>query len=269
VTAGVVNQWWHTPNKEGTVGRISFNTVFYSMGSICFGSLFVGPVRLIRQVAVVFRPTSDEASLLILHECLNCVQTCITTLVDALARHFNPWAFTYIGLYNYSFISAGARAWDLFERRGWTMIVSDDLVPNVLLMTSLVIGGITGCFAFLMERLDGLHILSLDEPAAVAFWVGLANGVVLTSVLFGLVSSSVNAVLVCFAVSPVDFDLNHSELSDEMREAWREVWPGALDVVDLRMALSVVQHGHREDVSALLGPGPPPLVPLPPLPTGL
>jgi len=150
------------------------------------------------------------------------------------------------------------------------MIASDDLVPNVLLMTSLVLGGITGCFAFLLERLDGLHILSLDEPAMVAFWVGIVNGLVLTGVLLGLIGSSVNAVLVCFAVSPVDFDTNHPELSDEMRTAWREVWPGALDVVDLRMALSGANQHYISDLSPLIGPGPPPSLdpPLMPRPLG-
>lgn len=213
------------------------------MGSICFGSLFVGPVRLIRQIAVIFRPTSDEASLLCLHECLHCIQSCITNVVDSLAVHFNSWAFTYIGLYKYGFTAAGRHASELFEKRGWTRIATDDLVPNVLLLTSLVLGGVTGCFAFAMQRLDQFQILSLGQPSMVSFWLGFVNGLVLTSVLFGVISSSVNTVLVCFAGSPVDFDTNHPQLSDQMRNAWREVWPGALDVVDLRVALASPTHG--------------------------
>lgn len=253
VTAAVVGSWWDNPYDVGVVQKATFRTIFYSMGSICFGSLFVGPVRFIRQVAVFFRPSSEEASLLCLHECLHCVQTCITTVVDSLANHFNTWSFTYIGLYNYGFLESGRRATDLFERRGWTVIVSDDLVPNVLLMTSLVLGGVTGLFAHLMERLDNFRtIVSLDEPGVVSFWLGMVNGLVMTSVLFGVISSSVNAVLVCFAVKPVDFDTHHPELSDDMRNAWREVWPGALDVDDF----DVVMGGpsHMADGLTPLGP---------------
>ena len=55
-----------------------------------------------------------------------------------------------------------------------------------------------------------------------------------SSVLFGIISSSVNAVIVLFATSPVDFEENHPELSEEMRNAWREVWPGCMDIVDMR-----------------------------------
>lgn len=74
--------------------------------------------------------------------------------------------------------------------------------------------------------------------------VGVVLGLVVTSVLFGIVSSSVNAVLVCFAASPVDFENNHPELSHEMRAAWREVWPGCMDVVDLRVALASPSPRH-------------------------
>jgi hypothetical protein len=77
--------------------------------------------------------------------------------------------------------------------------------------------------------------------------VGFILGVVVTSVLFGIVGSSVNAVLVCFATSPLDFENNHPQLSHEMRAAWREVWPGCMDVIDLRVALAgpAPRHGHR------------------------
>ena len=212
--------------------------MFYALGSICFGSLSVGPVRLVRQISVFFRPSADEASLLCLHECLRCLQVGISSCVDGLAVRFNPWAFTYIGIYHYGFTDAGRFASDLFEKRGWTTIVSDDLVPNVLLLTSLVIGGVTGVFCHLLAEIEDLNILAQEEQGLAAFGVGISIGVVVTSILFGVISSSVNAVLVCFATSPVDFEENHPELSHEMRAAWREVWPGALDMVDMRLAMS-------------------------------
>jgi hypothetical protein len=105
-----------------------------------------------------------------LHECLNAIQTCISSCVDGLYSHFNPWAFSYIGIYRYGFLDAGAHATELFRTRGWVKIVTDDLVPNILLMTSIVIGGATGCFAHLIEQYDALNITSLEQPGAVSFW---------------------------------------------------------------------------------------------------
>jgi len=66
--------------------------------------------------------------------------------------------------------------------------------------------------------------------------IGVFTGLVVTHVLFGLISSSVNAVVVLFAGSPVEFEKNHPELSEELRSAWREVWPGCMDIIDVRVA---------------------------------
>ena len=63
-----------------------------------------------------------------------------------------------------------------------------------------------------------------------SFRIGFMAGIVLSTVLFGIIDSSVCAVIVCFAGSPVEFQRIHPELSHEMRLAWREVWPGSLDV---------------------------------------
>jgi hypothetical protein len=239
-TSRIIGNWWYQPDGQAVVKHSTFETIFYSMGSICFGSLVVGPVILIRQLSVLFRPNSDEASLLCLHECLHCVQTCMTSCVDSLTESINPWAFTYIGLYGYGFVDSGQQATKLFQKRGWTTIVSDDLIPNVLVMTSLVIGGVTGCFGYLISGMHSLHVLSIDQPEIVSFATGFAIGLAMTSVLLGIIGSSVNAVLVCFASSPLDFERNHPELSHEMRSAWREVWPGALDMVDLRINLGML-----------------------------
>ena len=67
--------------------------------------------------------------------------------------------------------------------------------------------------------------------------IGLGVGWVLTSVLFAIITASVNAVIVCFAGSPLEFERNHPELSGEMRSAWREVWPGCMDLVDMRVGI--------------------------------
>ena len=104
-----------------------------------------------------------------LHECLKCVQLCITNCVDNLSDRFNPWALTYVGLYGYSLLDAGRNATELFDKRGWTTIVSDDLVANVLLMFSIVVGGVTGCFGMLLQGIGEVEFSSLHEPSFTAF----------------------------------------------------------------------------------------------------
>lgn len=169
--------WWFHPDTAAKitwwnehVSQSLFSSMFYSIGSICFGSLVVGPVRFIRQLSALFRPSSDEASLLMcLHEFVHCIQTCIANCVDNLSDHFNPWAMAYVGLYGYGLLEAGHKATELFEKRGWTTIVSDDLLSNVLLMFSVVVGGVTGCFGMLIQNIESWGFTNLDTPAFVAF----------------------------------------------------------------------------------------------------
>lgn len=40
-----------------------------------------------------------------------------------------------------------------------------------------------------------------------------------------IVASAVNTVIVCFAEAPNEFQNNHPELSNEMRETWKATWP--------------------------------------------
>lgn len=213
--------------------------MFYGIGSICYGSLFVGPARMLHQLSAFFRPSEGgSSSLLCLHECLFCIQSCLTSCVDNFSDRYNPWSIIYIGLYGYGLVDAGQNAAELFEKRGWTTIVSDDLASNVLFVTSLVIGGVTGLFADLIESTETLTLTTVGHPVLVSFGLGFAVGLVTSNVLFGTVTSAVNSVIVCFAASPVDFEHNHPALSRSMRSAWREVWPGCMDVVDMRVAVA-------------------------------
>ena len=93
----------------------------------------------------------------------------MTNCVEALARRFSPWSFTYVGLYGYSLIDAGLHSTELFEKRGWTTIVSDDLVPNVILLITLTITGLTGVFAHLLEHFESLKLTASQEPIMTPF----------------------------------------------------------------------------------------------------
>jgi len=172
--AGVIGSWWFTPDGDTSkcgedLRRSFFRSIFYSIGSICFGSLIIGPVRLLRQLSALFRPSDDHNSLLCFHECIKCIQTCLTSCVDNLADRYNSFSLTYVGLYGYGLADGGFHSTELFAKRGWTVIVSDDLVPNVLLMTCLVIAGATGCFAHVLDNVESLTLTSLNEPLLVSF----------------------------------------------------------------------------------------------------
>jgi Plasma-membrane choline transporter len=88
---------------------------------------------------------------------------------DSYFKTCNRWAYTYIGLYGYNFNEAGFRAKQLFETREWTSVVNDNLVYNILWMASVAIGGWTGTFGVLVQRVDGYEFTSFHHPISTAF----------------------------------------------------------------------------------------------------
>jgi hypothetical protein len=153
-------------------------------------------------------------------------ETDVLSRISRNLRCCNRWSYTYIGMYGYSFAQGGEKAIQLFETREWMDVVRDNLIPNVLLMASLVIGGSTGTFAVVVEEVDGYSFTTLHKPVITAFVTGSILGFVLSNILLlGLVGSAVDATLVCFAAGPFEFDKNHPRLSREMRDVWsQQVW---------------------------------------------
>ena len=152
---------------------------------------------------------------------LACIAECLLGCLEALAEYFNKWAFVYVGLYGYSFIDSGKNVMTLFKTRGWTTIITDNLVGSVFGMLSIGVGLITGLIGILLASMKGLGA----EFAGGAFAVGFIVGLVLTSVLLSVVESSTNTVIVLYAEAPAEFEQNHPELSKSMRDTWRQAWP--------------------------------------------
>ena len=165
--AGTIGSWWF--DEASALWPTFLQATVYNFGSICYGSLLVGFVQFLRQLTEGLRPNREESALMCLYECCLFFQEKIVSCVDDLADSFTPWAFTYIGLYHYGLKDAGHKANELFERRGWTRLVTDDLIPNVLGMVSLVIGGLCGSFAVILQALDGHGLTSFGHPVLTSF----------------------------------------------------------------------------------------------------
>jgi hypothetical protein len=215
--AGTVGTWWFDPLTASSccsrgVRDSWFRAMTFSFGSICFGSLIVAVIQAFKEMVHQMREQDDG----ILACCAECLLGCIESLVE----YFNAWAFTYVGLYGYSFMEAGKNVMTLFRSKGWTTIVTDNLVDSALGMVSIGMGVLTGVTALFLASVTGM-----DLAIAIPFCIGFVIGLALCSTLFSVVSSAVNTVVVCYAEAPNEFQANHPLLSENMRDAWRKAWP--------------------------------------------
>lgn len=116
----------------------------------------------------------------------------------------------------------------LFADRGWEAIIADDLVGNALALTSLVVGLIMGGVGVAIAQTSNLFDAAGGDITAVSFFIGFIVGLAISSVMLSTVASGVNTVVVMFADSPAEFESNHPELSQKMRETYRQFYPGSV-----------------------------------------
>ena len=132
------------------------------------------------------------------------------------------------GLYGYGYCESGKQVFTLFKNRGWEAIIADDLVNNTLFFVSLMVGGVVGCIGLVLEASSDFFEDAGGNEKAIAFVLGLVIGLFIASVALSTFASGVNTIIVLFAEAPADFQQNHPELSQKMRQIWSEIYPGSI-----------------------------------------
>ncbi|XP_024401779.1 uncharacterized protein [Physcomitrium patens] len=158
-----------------------------SFGSVCLGSMFVGPVTALHALAKHI--ANEQGSNEFLFSCTNC----LLGLMEYLIRHFNKWAFVGVGLHGKSFATSAKETWRIFQETETMLLVSDDLTGAVL-FTGCIIGGVVtalvgGCWSFATRRYLTVGV------SIISFFLGF----LVTYLTMAVSESAVAANYVCFA----------------------------------------------------------------------
>lgn len=239
-TAGVVGTWCFVPEEAGgccspAVIASFIRSITYSLGSICFGSLleaFITALRVLAENAKNQAREDDDGCASILF----CVLECILSMLEDIIEYFNQWSYVLVGLYGYSYLESGRRVMELFRARGFTAIITNDLVGYVLSFTAVLVGVLTGLCGLIIEvsassvSSDGLSFFFGDTGSAaaakwVAFGIGCGVGIFIASIMMNVIKGAVNTVIVCYADSPAKLEGNHPQLTYQMAKSWVAVFP--------------------------------------------
>jgi len=222
VVAGVVATWWFAPMEAASCFSSALQdslirALTYSFGSICFGAFIVAIIRALR-VTLEQARHNDDAQFLV------CIIECFLRCLEDIIDYFNQWAYVYVGIYGFSYLEAGREVINLFQSKGWSVIITDDLVDRVLVIMSLCIGLVGGLVAMFVGQ-SAMSDEGVEEAALVAFFCGFILSFMCASTALGIIGGAVNTVIVLYCEAPAEFERNHPELSGEMRGAWAAAWP--------------------------------------------
>lgn len=129
-----------------------FRSLTYSFGSICLGSLLQAIVSVLRYLVESARQQREsgnqqDACGSLIWSILECLTRCFEDVLD----YFNQWAYCFVGIYGLSYIESGRKVVELFRARGWTSIVTNNLVGYTLGFTTVLVAIGTGLLGLIVE----------------------------------------------------------------------------------------------------------------------
>ena len=167
IVSGAVSTWWFSPHEaqsfcSSAVVNSLKRAITYSFGSICFGSLIVAVINVV--IDSLRRSQRNRNCVL-----LFCVITCLLEFFERIAEYFNKWAFIYVGLYGYDYMTAGKNVVTLFRARGWSSIISNNLVNRTLTMVATFIGLATGLIITMIWNIFEIGSTQDDDQVVMVF----------------------------------------------------------------------------------------------------
>lgn len=164
---GVAGTWIATPEytKESHIGVFKDTVkraVTKSFGSACIGGL---TVCFLLTITRFIRFVQCKGSRLLV-----CCSDYLTDVIHGAIANFHDWTYTYIGLYDLTFIEAGRNVRDLFRHVGWTSMLADNIVGGICIMMSLSVGVLSAVAAMLvvMTNQNWFPDMALEDCASFA-----------------------------------------------------------------------------------------------------
>ena len=200
--------------------RRAFTTSF---GSLSFGALIVAVLEACKQLARAAQRAAEKDDAPLPVKLAACLCVCVLSCIEGIVKYFNSYAVIFCALTGKGFYESGKDVMRLFEDRGWTAIINDDLVGPALKIASLapaVLAALAGA---------GLTYLSVGPNQSVVVLIAailsFIVGMCMATIMTGVITSAVRTVFVCFALNPAALAESHPAHFNELVEAWNKFHP--------------------------------------------
>ncbi|SJX60021.1 related to PNS1-Protein of unknown function [Sporisorium reilianum f. sp. reilianum] len=223
--AGIFGVAYYNANKVAHAAWGAFKrSTTYSLGSICFGSLIVAILDLLRALFNLLQSQAAADGDMV-GSILACIASCCIGCITWLVEYFNRYAYINIALYGNGYIAAAKETWSLLKDRGIDALINDSLVNIVFNCGAFIVGLLTALFAFIYEQKTNPQYLQNDSGyysivLLVAFGLGFN---IALSVGAGSIASGVSTYFVALAEDPYVLQGKNPELFEMIRQQYPHV----------------------------------------------
>ncbi|EKF29999.1 hypothetical protein MOQ_006194 [Trypanosoma cruzi marinkellei] len=201
-TAGVTATWYFAGEgrmpKNPTLASFK-RAVTTSFGSICFGSLIVAVIRLLRWIMESTRDNQNEF--------IRCVTICFLSCLESILEYFNTYAFVHVAVYGCGYIEAAKRTWQLCKQCFFAAYFNDALIGPTLTILSLGVSALIGIVVGLLYTSTTIGAFSF------------LGALIVHVLFFSVVESAVTTLFVCFAEVPEGLQYSSPELYAALHHA--------------------------------------------------
>ncbi|KAM9940240.1 hypothetical protein OXX80_000295 [Metschnikowia pulcherrima] len=225
--AGVYGTWYYLANsdqgepKHPALGAFK-RAMTYCFGSICFGSLIVSIIQLIRGLVQILRNNAMGNG----DVCAGCgylILDFIIGIVEWLVRYFNHYAYIYIALYGKNYIASARETFQLIRFKGMDALINDCFVNTSIQLYSLFVAYVAALFAYLYLKFTKPEYNSDGGYYApvMAFTFLIAGQI--TRVSLTVIESGISTFFVALARDPEVFQMTNRDRFDEIFRNYPQV----------------------------------------------
>lgn len=227
VIAGVFGTWYYLSGsdqgepKHPALGALK-RALTYCFGSICFGSLIVSLIQLLR----AFINTLKQNAFADGNNCAGCGYLILDFFVGFLewaVRYFNHYAYCYVGLYGKSYLKSAKDTRDLLRFKGMDALINDCFINTSLNFYAMLVGYIAALLAYLYLRLtEPAYNSDGSYYAPVVAFAFLISGQI-TRVALVVIDSGTSTFFVALAKDPEVFQMTNRDKFDEVFRNYPQV----------------------------------------------
>ncbi|CAI5757768.1 unnamed protein product [Candida verbasci] len=227
VITGIYGTWYYLAGsdqgqpKHPALGALK-RALSYCFGSICFGSLIVSLIQLIRQGIAMLR--SDFAA--DGNACGVCgmiVLDWVVGFIDWLVQYFNRYAYCYVALYGKNYIRSAKDTFDLLRFKGMDVLVNDMFINTSLHLWSLFSAYLVALLGYLYLKFTSPEYNSDGQfYAPVIAFSFLISGQI-TRIALTVIESGTASFFVALAKDPEVFMMTNRGRFDEIFRNYPQV----------------------------------------------
>ncbi|EDX14807.1 choline transporter-like 2 [Drosophila simulans] len=199
VLASTFARWYWTFKKRDvpffTLTRAFFQTAVYHLGTVAFGSLILAIVRLIRLVLEYIHEKLKKYDNAVTRAILCCMR-CFFWLLETFLKFLNRNAYIMCAIHGKNFCSSAADSFNLIMRNFLRVVTLDQVTDFLFFLSKLLLTAGAGASTYYF--LDNNPTIIRLNYIAVPTTVVVIAAFLITSVFFGVYSTAVDTLFLCF-----------------------------------------------------------------------